>query len=185
MSQSTYVGLVIVLMGLVGASLWLTWWFWARAGDLATEAEAALPPPPPAPPTKLERREIRDTVMRHTVVLSLELARVDGFLSPKEMDAIQDFIVTHVKRGDSTFAARIMREALELEVGAHVVDEAIRAIGEVADPDQVELVLEFLVFVGGVDGMVVAEEVQFIQRVARGLGVPDEAVRAAISATAS
>ncbi|MBT3224083.1 MAG: hypothetical protein HN348_33865, partial [Proteobacteria bacterium] len=105
MSAGGYIALVLVLTVVFAGSVYGAYYFY----QLRKAAVPDLVIVQPAGSDREEKRHSRNVVVSNAVLLAVEMARVDGFIAPKEMDAIGDFIVNHVKRADRDYAAKMMR----------------------------------------------------------------------------
>ena len=132
-------------------------------------------------PRSVQRRHARDVAISQGVRLAAMLSRIDGEVHATELNAIHDFITTHVKKADVPFAARIMRAGLEGS-GDSTRQEALDAIAEVADDEQKALVFDLLVFVARADGHIHEAEREFLEAVAPELGVGQAQVSARLDA---
>ena len=157
---------VLVLTGAVGVALLL-----GGAGILLLVRNK-----PTAEPMAVQRlgpsarrRAARDIAISHGVRLAAMLSRIDGEVHATELDAIHEFITTHVKKADIPFAARVMRAGLDGEVDIGF-DDAVAAILEVADDTQKALVIDLLVYVACADGQIHRAETAFLDEVAPKLG---------------
>jgi len=122
------------------------------------------------PSPSARRRAARDVAISHGVRMAAMLSRIDGEVHATELDAIHEFITTHVKKADIPFAARIMRAGLDgrVDVG---LDEVIDTILAVADDEQKDLVVGLLVYVACADGHIHRAERSFLHEVAPRFGV--------------
>jgi tellurite resistance protein len=159
-----YVTVVLVLCTVFLGSL-------AGIGWLQRRVDTSPQVTPRSPADRERSRLKRDEVVSKAVLLAVEMARVDGFIAPAEMDAIRDFIVENVKRADDAFAARMMRKGVEEPAGNAGVDAAVHRVAEIDDSELTGLLLDLLVYVAEADGHVCAEERAFLRRVAEGVGL--------------
>jgi len=126
------------------------------------------------------RRAARDVAISHGVRMAAMLSRIDGEVHATELDAIHEYITTHVKKADIPFAARIMRAGLDgqVEMG---LDEIVDAILEVADDQQKALVVELMVFVACADGQIHPAEREFLHEIAPRFEVPIDDMEAQLA----
>lgn len=171
---------VLLVLGGVGLALVL------GGAGIVLLSRRDMPVPPSASiratvPTSAQRRQARDVAISHGVRLASMLARVDGEVHGTELEAIHEFITTHVKKADVPFAARIMRTGLDgpTEVSR---EESLARIQAVADAEQRQLVFELLVFVAQADGHIHEAERAFLEEVAPSLGVARAALAARLDA---
>ena len=167
MSAGGYIALVLVLTVLFVGSVYGVYYFY---GQMKT-SDSRLGIVQTAGGDRAKQQHSRNVVVSNAVLLAVEMARVDGFIAPKEMDGIHDFIVEHVKRADQAYAANMMRRGIDKPAGHAAVDSAIKEISEVASEEQTRLVIQLLVYVAQADGIVCPEEKEFMQRIGKGLGL--------------
>jgi tellurite resistance protein len=132
-------------------------------------------------PASVQRRQARDVAISQGVRLAAMLSRIDGEVHATELDAIHEFITTHVKKADVPFAARIMRAGLD-GLSEVTRQQALDAIVEVADATQRALVFDLLVFVARADGTIHEAERTFLEEVAPVLGVAADEVHRRLDA---
>lgn len=133
------------------------------------------------PRNKAPERVARNFVVAQGTLLAIHMAHADGEILEVERDAIRSFLVDHVAEADPSVAARALTEA-EAHVGDEVaLASALEALRAVGSAEQRMLLVDLLVHVAQADGLVKPEEVAFMQRVGRQLGLSDDDVKARIS----
>lgn len=181
----------LILIGVVlGLAVGVAYVVWSRS-----RAEPA-PPPPRAwkgdtvtpvmlgPRNKAPERVARNFVVSQGTVLAMRMANADGEIKEVEREAIRLFLAQNVSSADPQLTERAISEA-EGQVGDEgALAAALEALRAVGSEEQRKLLVELLVHVAQADGVVKAEEVAFMQRIGRQLGLSDDDVKARIALSA-
>lgn len=173
---------VVAAVGVIAALLWM------RARNQPD------PTPPPrawksdtvtpimlGPRNKAPERVARNFVVSQGTVLAIRMANADGEIKEVERQAIRAFLADHVSNADPALTERALAEAEGQVSDEGALASALEALRAVGSEEQRRLLVDLLVHVAQSDGVVKDEEIVFMQRIGRQLGLSEEDVRARIA----